>query len=153
MSEWGKMDYVLAYDQRKLVVVKRPGEAFLIPPDVMGEPEVRVEVNASELTAGKDTLILRVDGLEADAVDLLYTLDGHAMPPVTNWRLDAGRSLRVFVDHSTPRGVYHLIGIRDSRDEKLNQWIAIDASIRVNRISPERVPGGKSLLSHEDNLS
>jgi hypothetical protein len=32
VPEWNQMDYVLAYDQQKLVVLKHPGEVFRIPP-------------------------------------------------------------------------------------------------------------------------
>ncbi len=92
---------------------------------------VRLEVAPAEAVAGKDTLIYQVIGLKASAVDMLYTLEGELMPPVRNWSLDAQQRIRVPIGAASRKGEYHIIGIRDSRDESSSEWIAVDARVRV----------------------
>jgi len=95
------------------------------------QPGVALVAAAPVVRAARDTLVLKVVNLEARAVDVLYTLDGNAMPPVRNWYLERDRALRVFVSTSTPKGVYHIIGIRDSALPEVNRWIRVDATVRV----------------------
>jgi hypothetical protein len=99
------------------VFTDQPGVAL-----VAAEPVVR---------AARDTLVLKVVNLPVRAVDVLYTLDGALMPPVRNWYLEKDHALRVFVSTSTPKGAYHIIGIRDSNLPAGNQWIRVDATVRV----------------------
>jgi hypothetical protein len=63
-------------------------------------------------------------------VDLLCTLNGKPVPPVTYWQLDGGRA-SVFVDHATPRGLYHFTAMRDSRFPDPDRWIPIDIRVMV----------------------
>jgi hypothetical protein len=52
------------------------------------------------------------------------------MPPVTYWQVDGGRA-SVFVDHSTPRGLYHFTAMRDSRFPDPDRWYPIDIRVMV----------------------
>ena len=92
---------------------------------------VRLEPNTDGVTAGRDTLILRLSDFEAPEVDVLYTLDGRLMPAIRNWKLESDRTLRVFVDAGTPRGWYYYRAIRDSRTAGVGGWIPIDTGILV----------------------
>ncbi len=101
----------------------------LEPMEYLDRPEVRLEVSPKEVSRGKDTVVLRAVNLEAPAIDALYSIDGRMMPAITHWLLDEKQSTTVFVDESTPMGLYHFIAIRDSRDPK--GWIKVDAKVVV----------------------
>jgi hypothetical protein len=75
--------------------------------------------------------MLRVVNYDIPAVDILYTLDGRPMPPLIGWALDENGSATVFVDKSTPRGVYHYKAIRDSRASDPERWIPVDVQVIV----------------------
>ena len=100
--------------------------------DFVNRPEVRLEANVDGVTAGKDTLSFRVVGLDARAIDVLYTLDGRLMPAVVGWQLDENRATSVFVDSSTRRGWYHYRAIRDSYGLDPKRWISVDVGVLVN---------------------
>ena len=91
----------------------------------------RLEVNSGEIQAGKDYLMLRVVNYDIPAVDILYTLDGRQMPPLVGWPLDGTGSATVFVDKSTPRGVYRYQAIRDSGASDRRRWIPVDVQVIV----------------------
>jgi hypothetical protein len=88
-------------------------------------------VSPAEILRGRDTMILCVTDLDADEIDLKYTLDGKIMPPVVNWRLDPDRKARVFVSNSTLPGVYHLVAVRDSADPDPGRWHPVDLYVTV----------------------
>jgi len=92
---------------------------------------VRLVVTPSEAVTGRDTLHYRVIGLKARTVDMLYTLDGELMPPVRNWALGPQQSIAIFVGADTRKGLYHIIGIRNSRDADADTWIEVDVRARV----------------------
>jgi len=105
-------------------------ERFLPPKPVSFQtiPGVALDVGPAEIVRGRDTLSLRLVNLDARAVDVLYALDGQLMPPVLQWRLDAGHSASVFADMSTPAGAYDFRAVRPSGSSR---WIRIDARIVV----------------------
>ena len=92
---------------------------------------VRLEITPVEAVAGEDTVEYRFFGLKARVVDLLFTVDGKPMPPVRNWYLSAEHVERVFVDSATRKGVYHIIGVRDSHSTDWNTWIRLDVTARI----------------------
>jgi arabinofuranosyltransferase len=92
---------------------------------------VRLEVNPAELVAGESTLHLHVTNLNAPAIDILYTLDGKAMPIIHSWALDSNHSASLFVGSHTPKGHYVYKAIRDSRDDSPTGWIRVDVPIVV----------------------
>jgi len=101
------------------------------PPEFITHAEVKLEVNLPELVAGKDTLRFRVLNLETHSIDVLYKLNGELLPPIRNWRLDNNYAVSLPLDKSTPRGVYHWIGIRKAAARDWNKWIPLDLRITV----------------------
>jgi hypothetical protein len=95
------------------------------------ESMVRVEVSSGEIQAGKDYLTLRVINFDSPAIDIQYTLDGRTMPPLIGWQLDENRRATVFVDESTPRGVYRYKAIRDAGTSDPERWIPVDVQVIV----------------------
>ncbi|MGD0099325.1 MAG: hypothetical protein ABSC60_03150 [Acidobacteriota bacterium] len=93
--------------------------------------QVRLEVSPEEAVAGKDTIQYRVIGLETRKIDMMFTLDGKEMPPARNWELDDRNSVRIFVSDTTRKGMYHIIGIRDSALPDRNRWIEVDVRARI----------------------
>ena len=117
---------------RTLEFRQEPRAFYAIPkPEFIRHPEVKLEVNLFELVAGKDTLRVRVLNLGAPSIDVLYKLDDELLPPILNWRLDKNHSVSLPLDKSTPRGVYHWIGIRGASTRDLNKWIPIDVRITI----------------------
>lgn len=100
-------------------------------PVFVDRSDVRLEVSPVDAERNQDTLRLRLAGLEARAMDLLYTLDGQEMPPVRNWSLDDGFQARVAVSGMTRPGTYHFVGVRRSIDPDRNTWIRVDVTVRV----------------------
>jgi hypothetical protein len=94
-------------------------------------PDIRLEVNAPLLIAGKSTLYLRVVNLDASSIDVLYTLDGKYMPIVYAWPLDKNHSASVFVSNSTPKGRYVYRAIRDSHEASPSGWIRVYVPVVV----------------------
>jgi hypothetical protein len=92
---------------------------------------VALEVTPKVARVNEDTLVFRVFNLRARAIDLLYTLDGREMPPIRNWLLDSAQTIRVFVSESTRKGVYHIIGIRDSDSPEIERWARVDIEVIV----------------------
>ncbi len=110
---------------------QNPRAFYSFSPAIMRkDPRVRIDVNSSELVAGRDTFAFRVFNLNAQAIDLLYELNGQLQPPSVNWKLN-GDGASVPLGISTPRGVYHWIGIRDSSSTSWNEWISIDVRVSV----------------------
>ncbi len=98
---------------------------------VIGTPPTAVmQVNSEELTAGRDTMVIRFTQPDARAIDLVYTVDDRELSRIRGWRLDATGSASVFVDSSTGKGLYHFIAVRDSLDPKGN-WFSVDVRVRV----------------------
>lgn len=93
---------------------------------------VQMEVNSNMIRAGTDFLTIRVRGMDAAAIDVLYTLDGRLMPAVTRWPLDENRSATTRVDASTPHGDYHYRAIRNSADTDIRRWHPLDVHVRVH---------------------
>ena len=120
-------DFVNSTDQ-----FRRDPEPFLARQfESLVGSNARLEVSSGEIQAGKDYLMLRVVNYDIPAVDILYTLDGRPMPPLIGWALDENGSAAVFVDKSTPRGVYHYKAIRDSRASDPERWIPVDVQVIV----------------------
>lgn len=94
-------------------------------------PDVRLEVNAPVLIAGKSTLYLRVVNLDASSIDVLYTLDGRYMPAINDWMLDRDHTISVFLDNNTSKGRYVFKAIRDSRNPSPSGWIRVDVPVVV----------------------
>jgi hypothetical protein len=120
----------------RLSTIREPGERVPSPagarvPILKQLAHVRLEVTPADAVAGQDTLVYQVIGLKASAVDMLYTLEGELMPPVRNWSLDAQQRMRVPIGAASRKGEYHIIGIRDSHDSESNEWIAVDAKVRI----------------------
>ena len=100
-------------------------------PAFVKQPQVGLEVIPSEIQAGRDTVQYHVIGLKAEAVDILYSIDGKQMPPIRKWALPAQNIIRIFANGGTRRGLYHFIGIRDSAAADPNQWIELDVYATV----------------------
>ncbi len=94
-------------------------------------PGVRLEINPTELVAGKSTLIMHVENLNARAIDILYSLNGEDMPIIHAWPLDSTHSASLFVGANTPKGRYVYRAIRDSRDVSPTGWIRVDVPVIV----------------------
>lgn len=92
---------------------------------------VGLRVTPSEILSGRDTMTIETVNFDADFIDLLYTLDGKSMPPVTYWKLGSGHRVRVFVDISTPKGLYHFVALRDSNFQDDSRWYPIDVRVMV----------------------
>jgi hypothetical protein len=92
---------------------------------------VRLTANKTSVIAGRDTLELRLIGLDVPAIDVLYTFERRLMPPVLSWKVESDRTLRVRVDASTPRGWYHYRAIRDSRSKDPDGWMPVNVGILV----------------------
>jgi hypothetical protein len=88
-------------------------------------------VAPTEVETNRDTLRLKLINMKARAIDVLYTIDGTLVPPVKRWFLDAEMSTRVFVSAKTPKGLYHIIGVRDSYSSARNEWVRVDVKVRV----------------------
>jgi hypothetical protein len=130
-SQLSEMDYVFAYDNKKPMLIKRPGEVFVPPREILKSEDVHIRANAANIRAGKDYLSLQTGNLEARAIDILYTLNGRDMPPSLKWKLKGNSTIPLFVGATTPKGIYHLYAIRDSDNVNLNQWISVDLDIVV----------------------
>ncbi len=122
--------------RRKPLDFLSPVSLQQIAEETVREPQrisaaARLRVNSAEMRRGRDTMILEVTGLDADEIDLVYTLNGKPMPPVINWRLDPDRKARVFVSTSTLPGIYRFVGVRDSTDPDPNRWYPADICVTV----------------------
>jgi len=91
-------------------------------------PGVRLEAGPAIIRRGTDTLVVKVINLEAQTVDLLYSIDGQLMPPALQWRLDSQHTARVFADMTTPEGEYRFEAVRPAGTAN---WIKIDARLTV----------------------
>ncbi len=105
--------------------------AVLREPRFADPGDIRLRCESKEVSAGKDSMVFIVENLDARAIDLYYTIDGKKMPPVRNWRLRDGRA-SVLVGRDTTRGLYRIIGIRDSQAPGVNLWLRTDLSVRVH---------------------
>jgi hypothetical protein len=99
--------------------------------NMAARPEVRVVAERTELRAGKDTLVLHVANLHAQAIDVLYLLNGQKMPPVTGWELDRTDTIRTFVDDTASKGDYRFVAIRDSFGKGANPWVPVDLCVTI----------------------
>jgi hypothetical protein len=104
----GILDQTAAFRSHPEGFVSRQPVRFL---DI---PGVSLEASPAVVHRGRDSLTLRVLNLDAQAIDLLYAIDGQLMPPLLQWRLDAGRTATVFADITTPEGDYQLRAIKSS---------------------------------------
>jgi hypothetical protein len=78
-----------------------------------------------------DMIQFRLIGLNFKSIDVLYTINGERQPPAKNWNLDRRHSVRFPVTAVTPKGLYHFIGIRDSRARDSNRWIKVDTLVPI----------------------
>ena len=92
---------------------------------------VQLHASLAEVRPGYDSIEYQVTGMKALAVDMLYTIDGRLMPPVTNWHLDFQQRARVFVGADSQKGLYHIIGIRETNPVNPNKWIEANVTVRV----------------------
>ncbi|NWG14863.1 MAG: glycosyltransferase family 39 protein [Acidobacteria bacterium] len=92
---------------------------------------VGLRVTPAEIQSGMDTMTVEAVNFDAGFIDLMYTLDGKPMPPVTYWKLDPDHRARVFVDGSTPKGLYHFVALRDSDYPDDSRWYPIDVRVVV----------------------
>jgi hypothetical protein len=118
------MDFLSPYSLQRIAE-----EAARQPREVA--PADRLRVSPAEVRRGKDTMIIEAVDLDADGIDLMYTLDGKPMAPVTNWRLNSDKKARVFVSNSTRPGVYHFVAVRDSADPDTAPWYPVDVYVTV----------------------
>jgi hypothetical protein len=95
------------------------------------QPAMELEVNARELTRGKDSLTLKVYYFDGPAIDILYMIDGKPMPPIIGWALSEDRTATVPVSETTPKGLYHFRAIRDSRDPTPMAWVPVQVQAVV----------------------
>jgi hypothetical protein len=132
VSQLSEMDYVFAYDKGgNPALLKRPGEPFIPIREFIKRPDVRIEANATQIRAGKDSLVLRTIHLNARAIDILYKLNDREMPPVVKWELEGDHTTPLLVSTTNQKGQYHIYAIRDSYGENPNQWISVDLLIQV----------------------
>lgn len=94
-------------------------------------PDVRLQVYPHEVTAGRDTLLLRILNLDASAIDVHYTLNGRHMPIIHAWPLNQNHMISVFISDITPKGRYVYEAIRDSGNRSPFGWIRVDVPIVV----------------------
>ncbi len=92
---------------------------------------VGLRVTPPEIVSGRDTMTVETVNFDADFIDLMYTLDGKPMPPVAYWKLGSRHRTQVFVDSSTPKGLYHFLAIRDSNFQDDSRWYPIDVRVMV----------------------
>lgn len=97
--------------------------------EFVNTPKVRIRSNLSRLGTGEDSLIIRILNFNAPSIDLLYEFNGQRMEPVLDQHPNRRNEISVPINESTPRGAYHLIGIRNSATREINQWIALDFEI------------------------
>jgi hypothetical protein len=93
--------------------------------------QARLRVTPREVAAGRGALQYSVVGMQATEIDVIYTLNREPMPPIRHWRLDGRQSTQVFVDSTTRKGLYHIIGIRRSGSPDPNRWIEVDVRVRI----------------------
>ena len=70
-------------------------------------------------------------GLKLRTIDVLYSINGELMPPLRYWNLDENQVARYPVSASTRRGLYHIIGVRDSSAPKPERWMRVDSRILI----------------------
>ena len=130
-SENGFLNLTREFRRKPLDFLSAASLQEIVEETVRKPQQIRLRANLAEIRRGKDTMILEVVSLDADEIDLEYTLDGKTMPPVVNWRLDPDRKARVFVSNSTLPGVYHLVAVRDSADPDPDRWYPVDLYVTV----------------------
>ena len=64
-------------------------------------------------------------------MDLLYKVDGRILRALNGWHLQEGGRIHMLVGETTPRGLYHIIGLRASGRGNEQAWIKVDARILV----------------------
>jgi hypothetical protein len=115
----------------------KPGDVKLPPLSKSGWPDrlkatgVRLNASLAEVRAGYDSIEYQVSGMKVMAADMLYTIDGRLMTPVTDWHLDFQQHVHLFVGASSQKGLYHVIGIRETNPVNPNKWIEVDATVIV----------------------
>jgi len=112
-------------------VTPRPKrEAAPVPESFVEKAGVRLEITP-KAPVQNSWIKFHVIGLNLHSRDVLYTIEGERQPPQTRWILDKQQSIRFPVTPATPKGMYHVIGIRDSAAPAPNPWIRVDASVRI----------------------
>jgi len=94
-------------------------------------PEVRLEVKPLEVIAGQTVMTIRTVNFDVPAIDVNYSIDGKVMPLLRGWRLDKRHTSSVFVSSQTPKGRYHFIAVRDSRERSSTKWMRVDVEVVV----------------------
>ncbi len=109
-------------------------EEFRKEPDlffVIGLPsEVQIQTNAGELTAGRDTLTVRLSNFRAQKMDVAYTLNDRELSTVRGWSLGADGSTSLFIEAKTRKGFYRFLAIRDSQGPR-EAWIPVEVRLHV----------------------
>jgi hypothetical protein len=109
-----------------------PEMVLLFNEGYLRRPDVRLEVNPVEVKRGLDTLRVRVVGLNAPAIDVLYTIDGELMPPLRGWQLGPDGTSVVAVGGETRHGLYRYKAIRDAASRGPDSWILVEVQVWVD---------------------
>jgi hypothetical protein len=116
------------------------GEIRTPPPNplpvTLKEPEfeesAQAHMEVTPKTATEGVMIqFRLVGLKLRTIDVLYSINGELMPPLRYWNLDENQVARYPVSASTRRGLYHIIGVRDSSAPKPERWMRVDSRILI----------------------
>ncbi len=107
-----------------------PGIFYLDKAGIRGSG-VSLAAYPAELYAGRDTLRLEVHRLDADSLDVVYSIDGGPPQRILDWRLDGERTAAVPVDKNTKKGRYRFLAVRNAQAADSRGWILVDAEVTV----------------------
>jgi len=86
-----------------------------------------VQLNARAADSYMDCIL---PGIDADSVDILYTLNGEIMPPARNWPLESRSHVRLGPMNRS--GNYGIVGIRYPGSPEPDLWMPVKGSVRIN---------------------
>jgi len=115
-------------EQKAPAPVVRTAPSVSSGPVFLESKSVGLSVQPDEAVAGRGVVVWRVSGLQTAAIDLMYTLNDKAMPPIRFWELDKDYKIEAVTTEATPKGLYHIIAVRDSFDPRSNTWFRVDVS-------------------------
>jgi hypothetical protein len=110
--------------------VEVPEKLSLDEPEFENLAAVRLDVNP-KVAVDRDTVRLRVFGLQWKAMDVLFTINGERQPPQRKWYLDKDGLVGLPINAGIPRGLYHFIGIRNFAAPDTDRWLKVDARVLV----------------------
>ena len=93
-------------------------------------PGVRLELSP-KVVADNDIVRMRLSGLNPAAIDLLFSINGEQQAPQKRFFLDNSQFVSFPVNSKTPRGLYHIIGIRSTSALASDPWIKVDARLLI----------------------